>query len=93
MTKALARVAQAGRDVFRFEVWEFFQNLSRRKPSCQQLQYVNDTDAHPAQTGLPAALLGVDGYSLSEFRHGDEDTTAGLCGLTYWLSLWSDLGN
>jgi hypothetical protein len=42
---------------------------------------------------LPAALLGVDGYSLSEFRHGDEDTTAGLCGLTYWLSLWSDLGN
>jgi hypothetical protein len=34
MTEALARVAQASLDIFRFEVWEFFPNLSRRKPSC-----------------------------------------------------------
>jgi hypothetical protein len=93
MTEALARIAQTGLDIFRLEIWEFSQNLSGRKPRCQQLQHVNDTNAHPAHAGLPATLFGVDSYSLSEFRHGDKDTTASLCGLTYWLSLWSDLGN
>ena len=93
MIEALARIAQAVLNIFRFKVWKFFPNLSGRKPGCQQLQYVNDTNAHPAYAGLPAALFGVDSYPLSEFRHGDKDTTMGLCGLTYWLSLYSGLGN
>src|SRR5215467_10487680 len=93
MTEALARVAQAGLDIFRFKVCEFLPNLSRRKPSCQQLQDVNYPDAHSAHTRLSAAYLGVDRYSLSKFRHIDKDSTANLLGLTYWLSLWSDLGN
>jgi len=93
MPEAVARVAQAGLDIFGFEVWEFFTNLSRRKSSCQQLEDVNDTDSHPADARLPTALLGVDGYSLSEFRHIDKDSTANPLGLTYWPSLWSDLAN
>ena len=92
MTEALARVAQAGLDIFRFEVWEFFTNLSRRKPGRQQLQDVNHQDAHSAHAGLSAALLGVDRYSLSEFRHIDKDSTANPLGLTNWLSLWSTSG-
>jgi len=71
MAEALARIAQAGLDIFRFKVWKFFPNLSRRKSSRQQLQDVNYADAHAAHTGLSAALLGVDGYSLSEFHHGE----------------------
>jgi hypothetical protein len=55
MTEALARVAQAGLDIFRFKVWKFFPNLSWRKPSCQQLQDVNYPDAHSAYTRLSAA--------------------------------------
>jgi hypothetical protein len=93
MIEALARIAQTGLDIFRFEIREFSQNLGGRKPGCQQLQDVNDTNTHPAHAGLPATLFGVDSYALSEFRHGDKDTTAGLCGLTCWLSLRSDLGN
>ncbi len=93
MAEALARVAQTGLDIFRFKVWKFFPNLSRRKPSRQQLQDVNYTDPHSAHAGLSAALLGVDGYSLSEFRHIDKDSTANPVGLTYWPSLWSDLAN
>ena len=93
MTEALARVAQAGLDIFRFKVWKFLPNLSRRKPSRQQLQDVNHPDAHSAHAGLSAALLGVDRYSLSEFRHIDKDSTANPLGLTCWVSVWSDLGN
>ena len=92
MTEALARVAQAGLDIFRFKVWKFFPKLSRRKPSRQQLQDVNYAVAHPARAGLSAALLGVDRYSLSEFRHIDKDSTANPLGLTNWLSLWSTSG-
>jgi len=92
MTEALARVAQAGLDIFRFKVWKFLPNLSRRKPGRQQLQDVNHPDAHSAHAGLSAALLGVDRYSLSEFRHIDKDSTANPLGLTNWLSLWSTSG-
>jgi len=88
MAEALARVAQAGLDIFEFKVWKFFPNLSRRKPSRQQLQDVNYTDAHSAHAGLSAALLRVDGYSLSEFRHIDKDSTANPLGLTYLPSRW-----
>jgi hypothetical protein len=87
VTEALARIAQAGLDVFGFKVWKFFPKLNRRKPSRQQLQDVNYADPHPAHAGLSAALLGVDGYSLSEFRHIDKDITTGICGLTFWLRL------
>jgi len=80
MTEALARVAQAGLDIFRFKVWEFFPNLSRRKPSGQQLQDVNYADAHPPHTRLSAALPGVDGYSLSEFRHVEKIASPTLSG-------------
>ena len=92
MTEALARVAQAGLDIFRFKVWKFLPNLSRRKRGRQQLQDVNHPDAHSAHAGLSAALLGVDRYSLSEFRHIDKDSTANPLGLTNWLSLWSTSG-
>src|SRR6516225_2871207 len=37
MAEALARVAQAGLDIFRFKAWKFFPKLSRREPSRQQL--------------------------------------------------------
>jgi hypothetical protein len=93
MPEAVARVAQAGPDIFRFKVWKFFPNLSGRKPRRQQLQDVNYPDAHSAHAGLSAALLGADRYSLSEFRHIDKDNTANPLGLTYCLSLWSHLGN
>ena len=80
MAEALARVAKAGFDIFRFEVREFLPNLSRGKPGCQQLQDVNHTDTHSAHTRLSAALLGADRYSLSKFRHGNKDSTADLRG-------------
>gem|GEM_PF-6417676 len=67
MTEALARIAQTGLDIFGLEIWELPQNLSGRKPRCQQLQFANDTNAHPAHAGLPATLFWVDGYPLSEF--------------------------
>jgi hypothetical protein len=70
MTQTLACVAQAGSDVFRLEVGQLFQNLSRRKAGGQQLQHVDNADAHSADAWLAAALFRVDRYSFREPSHG-----------------------
>jgi hypothetical protein len=61
---------QASGNVFRFEIRQFFKDLLLRKTCGQQIQHVDDADAHPTNTGSSATLLGVDRDAFDEFRHG-----------------------
>jgi len=58
-------VAERCLDVLFLQVWHFFQDLLVGTSSGKQIQYVNDTNSHPTDTGTPATLIGIDRDSLT----------------------------
>jgi len=70
MIESAAGEFQARRNIFCFEVRQFFKDLLLRETGGQQVQHVDDANAHPTDTGPSTTLLGVDRDSLDEFGHG-----------------------
>lgn len=69
MVKPSAGVSQASRDVLSLEIRKLTENLLWREPGSQEVEDVNDANPHAADAGAAPALLGVDGYSVSQVRH------------------------
>jgi len=69
MLLAVCGKGERGRDVFIFKVWEILEDLFAIHSSCEVFEDISDRDAHPADAGLSAALVGLDRDSLSVF-HG-----------------------
>ncbi len=61
---------QAGLNVFRFKVGKVCQNFRFRHPGRQHLEYIFDTNAHAANAGPTATLLGIKGDSFQIAHEG-----------------------
>lgn len=70
MIESAAGKLQAGGNIFRFEIRQFFKDLLLRETGGQQIQHVDDADAHPTNTGSSATLFGIDCDAFDEFSHG-----------------------
>ncbi len=62
---------QAGRNVFGFEIRQFLKDLLLREVGSEQIQYIDDADAHPTNAGASATLLRVDRDTFNELSHGE----------------------
>ena len=47
-------------DIGGLEIRQLREDLIRREPGGEEIQDVNDADAHPANAGTPATLLRID---------------------------------
>ena len=69
MIEAAAGEAEAGPNVFKLQIREFFEDLLGRESVGHQVQDINDPDAHAADARAPATLLRVDGDSVGNISH------------------------
>lgn len=69
MIESPAGELQAGGNIFRFEVGQFFKDLLLRKTSSQQIQHVDNSNPHPTDTGASTTLLRVNRDAFDEFSH------------------------
>ena len=69
MIDSPAGEAQAGLNVFGFQVREFQQYLFGGQPTGQEIENVGHADPHPSDARAPTTLLGINGDSLHEIRH------------------------
>jgi hypothetical protein len=69
MIQTSGSVSEGRFDVVYFEVRQLFQHLLRAETCRQQVQHVNDADAHTAYARAAAALLGINRDSLHQVRH------------------------
>lgn len=60
---------QTSGNIFGFEIRQFFKDLLLGEAGCEQVEYVDDSNPHPADTGPPTTLSGVDGDPFHEFCH------------------------
>jgi hypothetical protein len=63
---------KTGRNIFRFEVREFFEHLLLSQPCGEQVTHINYSNPHPTDARPPSALRRIDGNPFDELRH---DTT------------------
>jgi hypothetical protein len=64
MIEFAAGVLEAGPNVVRLEVWQLLQYFLGGQAISQQIQNVNDTDAHAPDAGAAAALLWINRNSI-----------------------------
>lgn len=69
MIESAAGELQASRNIFSFKVRQFLKDLLLRETGGQQIQHIDDADAHPTNTGPSTTLLGVDRDAFDEFGH------------------------
>lgn len=69
MIEATAGEFQAGGNIFRFEIRQFFKNLLLRETRSQQIEYIDDSNSHSTDAGPPTTLCRVDCDALDEFGH------------------------
>ncbi len=65
-----SRVLQRSPDVLGFQIGKILENLSLGNARRQKVEYIHNPDAHPANAGTPAALLGVESNPV-EVTHAD----------------------
>lgn len=53
------RVLEGGPDVLRFKVRIVCEDLLFQHSGCQQIEHIRDPDAHAANAGASAALIGI----------------------------------
>ena len=61
--------AKAGRDVFRFEVRQFLEDLLLSESCCEQVQDVNHPNPHTTDTGTTSALCRIRSDARDKFSH------------------------
>lgn len=64
MVELAAGVLEAGLNVFGLKVRQLLQNLFGGQSVSQQVQHVNDTDAHAPDARAAAALLRINRNSI-----------------------------
>lgn len=69
MIEPTAGKFQTGGNIFRLEVRQLFKNLLLRETGGQQIEYIDDSNPHPTDTGTPATLLRVHRDAFNEFAH------------------------
>ncbi len=69
MVKAKARKPEAGTDIFKFKVRQFFNNLLGRETVGEQVQHVANPNPHATYAGSPSALLRVHCDPIRKFNH------------------------
>lgn len=69
MIESAAGELQAGGNIFRFEVRQFFKDLLLGETRSQQIQHIDDSNPHSSDTGSPTTLLRVDRDAFNEFGH------------------------
>ena|SRR6185437_8992664 len=69
MIESAAGELQAGGNIFRFKVRQFFKDLLLRESRSQQIEHIDDSNSHPTNTGSPTTLLRVDCDAFDEFGH------------------------
>lgn len=69
MIEAAAGELQTGKNIFRFEVRQLFKDLLLGETGGQQIQYIDDSNPHPTDTGTPTTLLRVDRDAFDKLGH------------------------
>jgi len=69
MIDSLAGEPEAGEDIGLGQVRELVEDLLMAQAVRQEVQHVDDADAHSSDAGPAAALLGVNGDSLGDGGH------------------------
>src|ERR671919_1671955 len=69
MTNPPAYKAQACLNVFRLQIWEFFNDLIWGQPIGKQIQNVAVSNSHATDAGAATALLRINSDSFSKFHH------------------------
>ena len=69
MVNPTTREAQTGVNILGLQVGEISQHLVGRQAGSQEIENVGHADAHPADAGAPAALLGINRDSLLQLCH------------------------
>jgi hypothetical protein len=57
---------QAGLNVFKFQIGQFFDDLQRRQVVREQIEDITDSNPHATNARTAAALGGVDGDAIIE---------------------------
>jgi hypothetical protein len=65
--------AKAGLDILRLQIRQFQQDLFGGQSAGQEIKNVRYADSHPANTGAPSALFGIDRDSLRQIHHAPGD--------------------
>ena len=61
--------SQAGRNVFRFEIRQLFENLLLGESCSKQIENIDHPNPHSANAGPPPALLRIHRNTFDEFGH------------------------
>ena len=69
MVEPPAGKSKAGRNVFRFEIRQLFQNLLLGESRGKQIENINHPNPHSANAGPPPALLRIHRNALDESGH------------------------
>lgn len=67
MIHAATGEAQARRDIGGLEIRQLLNDLRRRHPGGQEIEHIDDADAHAADARTSSALLRIDGDTSHEF--------------------------
>jgi hypothetical protein len=60
---------QARHEVLGFKIRHFFENLSRGKAGCEEIENVTDANSHAPNARPASALFGIDRDSIGKLIH------------------------
>jgi len=63
---------KAGRNIFCFEIWQFYENLLLSEPCGKQVQDIDHPNPHPTDARPPSALCKIGGDALDKFSHDEK---------------------
>jgi len=62
---------KAGRDIFRFEIRQLFEDLLLSKPSREKIEHIDHPNPHSTDAGPPSALCRIGSDAFEEFSHDE----------------------
>ncbi len=72
MIESAAGESKASRDIFRFEIRQFFENLLLSEPSRKKIEHVDHPNPHSTDAGPPSALCWIGSDAFDEFSHDEK---------------------
>ena len=75
MIHATTGEAEARGDIRGIEIGQLREDLLQREPGGQEIEDVNDTDAHSAHARTPATLLRIDGDAIHQLDRVAHDAS------------------
>ena len=62
---------EAGRNIFRFEIGQLFEDLLLGEPCGKKIQHVDHPNSHITDARPPSTLRRINGDSSDEFSHDE----------------------